>query len=79
MIFVVAISAYLFFGWEDIRNHIGKKYFEGYRHWTIETGQNDNGETTYGQDWTAESATGRRVLTRLSLLASFFDFFRWSA
>lgn len=69
MIFVVAISWYVFIGWDDIRNHIGKNYIDGYRHWTIETGENDNGETTYGQDWTAKNASGRRVLNVLQVLA----------
>jgi hypothetical protein len=65
MVFVVFVSSYIFFGLDDVRNCIGKCYIEGYRHWTIETGENDNGEMTYGQDWTADTASGRRLISIL--------------
>jgi hypothetical protein len=65
MVFVVFVSGYIFIGLNDVRNSIGEHHIEGYRHWTIETGENDNGETTYGQDWTADTASGRRVLSIL--------------
>jgi hypothetical protein len=65
MVFLVFVSSYIFVGLNDVRNSIGKRYIEGYRSWTVETGENDNGEATYGEDWTAENASGRRIVTAL--------------
>ena len=72
MVFVLAVSAYVFVGLTDVRNSIGEHFIEGYRHWTTETGENDDGETTYGQDWTADSASGRRALSGLQVIAVAF-------
>jgi hypothetical protein len=69
MIFVVAVSWIIFWGWDDVRNYIGHHYIEGYRYWTIETGENDNGEPTYGQDWATLNANGRWILNALQVLS----------
>src|SRR4051812_8908696 len=68
MVLVVAVSFYVFFGWDDIRNHIGKNYLHGYRHWTIETGEDDSGQTTYREDWTANDSIGTRALHNAPLI-----------
>ena len=70
MVIVVAVSAYVGFGWDDIRNHIGNNYLDGYRHWTVERGENDDGSTTYGEDWTANDSIGTRALHHASLLGT---------
>jgi hypothetical protein len=69
MAFVFAVSWIVFWGWDDVRNYIGNHYIEGYRHWTIEIGENDNGEMTYGQDWSSRNTSGTWTLNILQVIS----------
>ncbi|MFN2475311.1 MAG: hypothetical protein ABR526_03100 [Chthoniobacterales bacterium] len=64
MVGVVTISFAMFACHDDVRNKFGRYYAQGYRNWRGETDSDDYGRPYYaGDEWTAATATGRRLVT----------------
>jgi len=77
MVTVVVLSFAIFVNGGHVRNDVGERFVEGYRHWPAEPRIDDDGrEYDPGDDWSAESRSGRRGLSLLGwgILGAAFAF-----
>ena len=75
MIVVCAVSFYVAFGWDDIRNYIGKTYIQGYRWWRGGSDYDDLGQPYYtGDEWDTATNAGWWALTTLRVISLALSF-----
>jgi hypothetical protein len=72
MIIVAALSFAMFACRDDVRNHFGRHFVQGYRYWRGETDFDDYGRPFYiGDEWTAKNRSGRWTV-------DLFEFLIWA-